>query len=55
MPIILGVKKLRISYTLIVIVAYILMGVFWPDYGWHPGWIIFITIPIVNILFPSKR
>lgn len=55
MPIILGVKKLRISYTLIVIVAYILMGVFWPDYGWHPGWIIFLTIPIVNILFPSKR
>ena len=55
MPVLLGVKKLVITYPLIVIVAYILMGVFWPKYGWHPGWIIFITIPIVNILFPGKK
>ena len=54
-PILLGTKKLVISYPLIVVVVYILMGVFWEDYGWHPGWIIFLTIPIVSILFPQKN
>ena len=54
-PVIFGVKKIKISYSLIVLIAYLLMGLFWPKYGWHPGWIIFITIPIFNILFPSKK
>ncbi len=52
-PIILGIKKIQISYPVIVLFVYIIMGFLFPKYGWHPGWIIFLTIPIVNIIFPK--
>ena len=51
MPIILGVKKIRNIYSFLCIVIYILLGILWNL--WHPGWIIFLTIPVVAI-FTSK-
>lgn len=36
------------SFTIIVIVGYILLGVFLKK--WHPGWLIFLLIPIFSSL-----
>ena len=54
-PILLGLKKLYISYPIFCVIAYITLGIIFPEWGWHPGWIIFLTIPVVSILFPKKR
>ena len=48
---ILGVKKIRNIYSFLCVIIYILMGILWNL--WHPGWIIFLTIPVVAI-FTSK-
>lgn len=49
-PIITGLQKITISYSLIVVVVYLVLGftINW----WHPGWVLFLTIPIFYIFFP---
>ena len=54
-PFLLGVKKIVITYPVVVTIIYILMGLLFPDFGWHPGWIIFLTIPIVAVLAPKRK
>jgi hypothetical protein len=49
MPTLLGVKTIRITFTLIVFAVYIFIGVVFDL--WHPGWLIFILVPIYYILF----
>ena len=44
MPVLLGLKKLYFSYTLIVIIAYLVIGFVF--HGWHPWWVLFLTIPV---------
>lgn len=54
-PIILGTKRIRIGYGTIILIIYIVLGFTLPEnYGWHPGWVIFLTIPIFNIFCPKK-
>ncbi|VEU82612.1 hypothetical protein [Acholeplasma hippikon] len=53
MPVLLGMKSVKITYGLFVAVIYLILG-----FGfelWHPGWIIFLTIPVYEILVPSKK
>ncbi len=49
-PIITGLQKITISYSLVVVIAYLVLG-FTLDW-WHPGWVLFLTIPIFYIFFP---
>lgn len=39
-------KWADIPVAIIVVIAYLIMGSVWNL--WHPGWIIFLTIPIIN-------
>ncbi len=48
MPFLLGVKKIRITYSVICIITYLIIGFGFG--GWHPAWIIFLTIPVFEIL-----
>lgn len=41
-----------ISYELIVLITYLVLGFAFK--WWHPGWVLFLTIPIFNIIFPKK-
>ncbi|WP_025724575.1 hypothetical protein [Acholeplasma granularum] len=50
-PFLVGLKQIRITFPLIVFVAYIALGI---SGYWHPGWIIFLLIPLQNILFPPQ-
>ena len=49
-PFITGLKKIRITYPVIVTALYLVLGftINW----WHPGWILFLTIPVFYIFFP---
>ena len=47
----LSVKRIENVYSFLCCVIYIFIGI---AFGlWHPGWIIFLTIPVVAI-FTSK-
>ena len=47
----LSVKRIENVYSFLCTVIYIFIGI---AFGlWHPGWIIFLTIPVVAI-FTSK-
>ncbi len=52
-PFIVGLKKIRITYPLLIIIIYLILGftLSW----WHPGWVLFITIPIFYIFFPKNE
>lgn len=50
-PFLVGLKQIRLTFPLLVFVAYIIIG--FMGY-WHPGWIIFLLVPIQNVLFPPK-
>ena len=49
-PILVGLKKITISYSLLVTIIYVVLGITcdW----WHPGWVLFLTIPVFYIFFP---
>ena len=49
MPFALGLKRIHISYELVVVVAYLTLGFTIGD--WHPWWVLFLTIPVYHILF----
>lgn len=50
MPVLVGYKRIQLSFTLIITVIYIAIGFAFD--AWHPGWILFLLIPIFHILFP---
>lgn len=39
------------SITLLIVVAYLLLGFLLPSKGWVTGWILFLLIPIISSLF----
>ena len=47
-PVILGEWKINISYPLITVVIYLILGLCFDL--WHPGWVVFLTIPIYYTL-----
>ena len=47
MPFIVGFKKIKISFGLLICIIYFAVGIIWNL--WHPTWIIFLTIPIYHI------
>ena len=49
MPFALGLKRIHISYELVVVAAYLTLG--FTIHGWHPWWVLFLTIPVFHILF----
>ena len=49
-PVITGLKKITISYSLLVVIIYLVLG--FTCGWWHPGWILFLTIPVFYIFFP---
>lgn len=53
MPFAVGKDKIRITYPLITIIIYVVIGVFFQ--WWHPGWVIFLTIPVYYILVTPKK
>lgn len=44
--------KIIAATPLLATIVYLLLG-FCAD-AWHPGWIIFLTIPVVEIFLPNK-
>ena len=49
MPFVLGLKRIHISYELVVLAVYLTLG--FTIHGWHPWWVLFLTIPVFHILF----
>ncbi len=58
MPYILRIKKIRFTVPFIITITYIVMcvvGEIFSVHLWHPGWLIFFLIPIIEILrTPTK-
>lgn len=52
-PVITGLKKITISYTLFITVLYLVLG--FTCHWWHPGWVLFLSIPVFYIFFPKKE
>ena len=50
LPFILGLEKIRISFPLVIVAAYLILG--FTINGWHPWWVLFLLIPIYYIIFP---
>ena len=44
-------NKLIVATPLICVFVFLLIGFMWDK--WHPGWIIFILIPVFEIFFGS--
>ena len=53
MPFLLGLKKIIITWPVCCVFIYLIAGICFSY--WHPGWLIFLTIPVVTILFPNKK
>ena len=57
-PIIIGLKKIKLSVSLVITVLYFLIGFISSYMGyplWHPGWTIFLLIPVIEtIIKPVK-
>jgi len=47
-----AIKSRAVSYTLIIVLIYLAIGFIWNL--WHPGWIIFLFIPIIH-WFTGKK
>ncbi len=43
----------RFAYPIVATAAFMFIGFYWG--AWHPGWVVFLTIPIYYALFPSRR
>ena len=50
-PVMMGLKKITISYSLFITVLYLVLG--FTMHWWHPGWVLFLTIPVFYIFFPK--
>lgn len=50
-PFVTGLKKITISYSFLVIIVYLILGL--TCNWWHPGWVLFLTIPVFYIFFPK--
>lgn len=50
-PFVTGLKKITISYSFLVIIVYLILG--FTCNWWHPGWVLFLTIPVFYIFFPK--
>lgn len=51
-PFITGMKKITISYTMLIVILYLVLG--FTCHWWHPGWVLFLTIPVFYIFFPKE-
>ena len=48
-PFITGLKKITISYTMLVVIVYLILG--FVCHWWHPGWVIIVgTIIVISIM-----
>ena len=54
-PILCGLIKIRFSYELLCVAAFLTMGLALPDHPWHPAWVILLTIPIYHIFMDKKN
>lgn len=50
-PFITGLKRITITYSFLVVVVYLVLG--FTCHWWHPGWVLFLTIPVFYIFFPK--
>ena len=50
-PVMVGLEKITISYSLFITIVYLVLG--FTMHWWHPGWVLFLTIPIFYIFFPK--
>lgn len=50
-PVMVGLEKISISYSLFITIVYLVLG--FTMHWWHPGWVLFLTIPIFYIFFPK--
>lgn len=56
MPFLVGKAKIRFSYPFVIAVIYVTLGIIFQGKWWHPGWVIFLLIPVIEILKrPSDR
>ena len=46
-------RKIIAATPMISLIAFLLLG-FCAD-AWHPGWIVFFAIPVVQIFLPKKK
>ena len=53
MPFLVGLKRIKFSYDLLVIIAYLIIG--FAAGGWHPWWVLFLTIPVYHIFFDDIK
>ena len=53
MPVLVGLKKVSLSYDLLVVISYLVLGI--SQNGWHPWWVLFLTIPIYHIFIDDCR
>ena len=53
-PILCGLIKIRFSYELLCVTAFVIMGLALPNHPWHPAWVILLTIPIYHIFIDKK-
>ena len=51
LPFILGLEKIRVSFPLLIVAVYLILG--FTMNGWHPWWALFFLIPIYYIVFPN--
>jgi hypothetical protein len=45
---------MRVGLTVFITINYVILGVIVPGF-WHPGWLIFLLIPVVFMLMGSKK
>lgn len=48
MPYAVGIRKLYFTYPVLCVAIYLVLGLCFNL--WHPGWIVFLTIPVYYIL-----
>lgn len=53
MPFLVGLQKISLSYDLFVVIAYLILG--FTIGGWHPWWVLFLTIPIYHIFLDDIK
>ena len=51
LPFILGLEKIRISFPLVIVAAYLILG--FTINGWHPWWVLFLLIPLISSIFDA--
>lgn len=58
-PIVMGLWKIKFSVPLVITILYLLLGFISSYLGyplWHPGWTIFLLIPVIEVILkPTKE